>query len=209
MAHTYQAHRGQQLLIIMDILDFSKIPNEPLRVGNLLIAEPFLQDSNFARTVLYIVQHDEQGSCALVINKINNDISIQDVVEGLEGYDFPVWVGGPMEHDKIFVLHTVPELIGGQPVNNGLCFGADFNKLIEGIILGQITQKDVKFILGYSGWDVNQLQEELDETAWFLSKANAPLVITAKENNIYQDALATLGEPYRKLASFTTNPQLN
>jgi putative transcriptional regulator len=193
----------------MNILDFDKINNAPLAEGAILIAEPFLQDSNFGRTVLFICQHDADGTCALVINKKHETTTVKDVVEDLPNCDFPIWIGGPMEHNKIFVLHNVPDLINGQNVANLVSFGADFDKLTECILLGLVDEKNVKFILGYSGWDVNQLEDELKEQAWFVAKPAQALLLSTTAEKIYEESLGLLGKPYKKLASFTPNPQLN
>jgi putative transcriptional regulator len=193
----------------MNILNFDNIKSEAVQEGCLLVAEPFLQDSNFTRTVLFICQHDESGTCALVINKKDYALKVKDLVPNLPNCEIPIWVGGPMEHNKIFVLHNVPHLIKGQNVQNIISFGADFEKLSKYIIEGTITEKNVKFILGYSGWDVNQLNDELVENAWFVARAKQSLILETNESIIYEQSLELFGKPYKKLASFTSNPQLN
>ena len=78
-------------------------------IGNILIAEPFLQGKYFSRAVIYIVEHDRKGSIGFVLNKPML-YSTSDLVDELSGVHFPVYVGGPVETNQLYYIHTHPEL---------------------------------------------------------------------------------------------------
>ena len=84
-----------------------------LREDILLIADPFLKDANFMRTVVYICRHSEDGSFGFVLNKIFEQ-TLDELINGLEGFPVPVYSGGPVQPDTIHFLHQYPELIPGS-----------------------------------------------------------------------------------------------
>jgi putative transcriptional regulator len=84
--------------------------------GILLIADPFLKDPNFLRTVVFLCEHREEGSFGFVLNrKFEN--TLDELVPDVEGFKLPVFYGGPVQMDTIHFLHQYPEDIpGGEEV---------------------------------------------------------------------------------------------
>ena len=94
--------------------------------GILLIAEPFLKDPNFMRTVVFLCDHQEEGSFGFVINKLF-DHTLDELMNDLEELKLPVFYGGPMQMDTIHFLHQYPDLIpGSYEVLDGIFWGGDF-----------------------------------------------------------------------------------
>ena len=73
----------------------------------LLIADPFLKDPNFMRTVVYICRHSDEGSFGFVLNKMY-DQTLDELINGLEGFTIPVYEGGPVQPDTIHYIHSIP-----------------------------------------------------------------------------------------------------
>jgi putative transcriptional regulator len=177
--------------------------------GIVLVADPFLKDPNFMRSVVFLCEHEEQGSFGFVLNRPYNQ-SVGDLVGNLEGCDWPVYFGGPVQMDTLHFLHLRPDLIpGGVEITDGICWGGDFNVLATAIHLDQIKPNEVRFYLGYSGWGTGQLAEELKEKSWLTTPGNQHLVYQEDTQQIWQLALQQMGGEYEQLVNYPIDPQLN
>ncbi len=77
--------------------------------GNLLIADPFLIDPNFLRTVVFLCRHNEQeGSFGFTLNRLY-DLTLGELIPEMEGYELPVFIGGPVQMDALHYIHQYPE----------------------------------------------------------------------------------------------------
>ena len=177
--------------------------------GEILIADPFLKDPNFMRTVIVICDHQEQGSFGFVLNKLY-DLVLGDLIAGLEDSKFPVYMGGPVQLDTIHFLHRCPELItGGYQITDGIYWGGDFEAVAELIKEDRLTKKDIRFFIGYSGWSEGQLQEEMKQKSWITSKATSSLIFLSDADGIWKEALKQLGGEYEQMVNYPIDPQLN
>jgi len=125
--------------------------------GNLLVAEPSLTgDVSFNRSVVLIAEHNDEGSVGFILNK-PLDYTICDLVSDIS-IPFQVFNGGPVEQDNLYFIHKVPDLIENSvEISDGIFWGGNFDKTIELINNGTITEQDIRFFLGYSGWGTSQL----------------------------------------------------
>ncbi len=177
--------------------------------GILLIADPFLKDPNFIRTVIFLCEHQTEGSFGFVLNK-TYEHTLSDLVEGLDDLTIPVYYGGPVQMDTIHFLHECPDKItGGYEIVDGVFWGGDFEQTIEQIRLGKIPLHKIRFYIGYSGWGSGQLAEEFKEKSWLSVKANRKLIFHKQTEEIWKEALRTLGGDYEMLVNFPIDPQLN
>lgn len=177
--------------------------------GILLIADPFLKDPHFMRTVVFICEHQDEGSFGFVLNKLH-DQTLDDLVSGLEGFPIPVYYGGPVQLDTIHFLHQYPDLItGGQEVLDGVYWGGDFNIITHLIRNNEIDFNKIRFFIGYSGWNDGQLNNELEEKTWLTVAATRKLVFHPYPENTWKDSLNHLGGDYKMMINFPIDPQLN
>jgi putative transcriptional regulator len=177
--------------------------------GTLLIAEPFLKDPNFMRTVVFLCDHQEEGSFGFVINKLF-DHTLDELMNDLDELKLPVFYGGPMQMDTIHFLHQYPDLIpGSYEVLDGIFWGGDFETAINMIRTGTIQPEKIRFYIGYSGWGQGQLNDELKEKSWLTSQGNRKLVFHNKADEIWKESLKHLGGDYEALANYPIDPQLN
>jgi putative transcriptional regulator len=179
-----------------------------LSKGKLLIAEPFLQDPNFMRSVILICNADTEGAFGLTLNKESEHI-ISDLVPELHNSNFPVYIGGPVDHHHLFVLHTRPDLLGGENIINKVYWGVEFDKLLSAINLNLLNKHEVKFFIGYSGWAENQLEAEIKEKAWLIAPATPSLIFDTNCKEMYKNSLQPLGKQFKSLALLPTSPHLN
>ncbi len=177
--------------------------------GILLIADPFLKDPNFLRTVVFLCEHKEEGSFGFVLNR-PYDNTLDELIPELDGHKLPVYYGGPVQVDTIHFLHQFPDQIpGAQEVLKGVYWGGDFDALVSLIKNEEIDPGKIRFFIGYSGWGIGQLGEELNEKTWLTVKATRKLIFHDDSREIWKDALKHLGGDYEMMVNFPIDPQLN
>ncbi|MGB8192427.1 MAG: YqgE/AlgH family protein [Chitinophagaceae bacterium] len=180
-----------------------------LEAGILLIADPFLKDPNFMRTVVFLCEHQEEGSFGFVLNR-NYDYSLNELVSGLDDLKIPVFYGGPVQIDTIHFLHQYPDLIpGGFEVTDGIYWGGDFETAINLIRNKEIDPQRIRFFIGYSGWGSGQLSDELKEKSWLTVQANRKIIFHKETDEIWKESLRLLGGEYEMMINFPIDPQLN
>ena len=180
-----------------------------LEPGMLLIADPFLKDPNFMRTVVFLCEHQEEGSFGFVLNR-SYEYTLNELVSGLDDLKIPVFYGGPVQIDTIHFLHQYPELIpGGYEITDGIYWGGEFETAINLIRNKVIDPHRIRFYIGYSGWGSGQLSDELKEKSWLTVQANRKIIFHKKADEIWKDSLRLLGGDYEMMINFPIDPQLN
>lgn len=180
-----------------------------LAPGILLIADPFLKDPNFLRTVVFLCEHKDEGSFGFVLNR-KYENSLDELIPELEGHHLPVYYGGPVQMDTIHFLHQYPEAIpGGQEVIKGVYWGGDFDAVIDMIKQDVIDHNKIRFYIGYSGWTSGQLKDEMNEKTWLTVEAIRKLIFHRNYEEIWKDSLKHLGGDYEMMVNFPIDPQLN
>jgi len=183
---------------------------QEIQKGKLLLSEPsMLLDTIFGRSVIFLTEYNDQGAVGFIINKpIEHNLSdlIPDIKTAL-----PVYKGGPVEQDSLFFIHNQPDLIPyATEVSEGIFWGGDFEIVKELLNNGSLTQKNIRFFLGYSGWKNGQLEEEMDENSWIIVqntyKSN---LLTKAQSDFWKEQLVTLGDKYAIWANAPENPELN
>jgi putative transcriptional regulator len=174
--------------------------------GVLLIADPFLKDPNFMRTVVFLTEHRDDGTIGFVINR-QFENTLDELLPEIEGHKLPVYYGGPVQMNTIHFLHRYPEDIpGGIEVMDGVYWGGDFDAVIELINSNKIDPNKIRF---YIGWSSGQLQNEMEEKTWLTVEASRKLIFHENAEEIWKDSLKHLGGDYEMMINFPIDPQLN
>ena len=182
---------------------------EKIQPGTILIADPFLRDPNFLRTVIFLCEHKDEGSFGFVINR-KLEYVVGDLINDLNGCDFPVFYGGPVQQNTIHFLHRCPGLIsGGEKIANDIFWGGEFDELVGLLQKGKLAQTDIRLFLGYSGWGEGQLEDEYKEKTWLSTFSSDKLVFMPDTNLIWKYAVKQLGGEYEQLINYPLDPQLN
>lgn len=177
--------------------------------GVLLIADPFLKDPNFMRTVVFLTEHKDEGTIGFVLNR-QYENTLDELLPDIEGHKFPVYYGGPVQMNTIHFLHRYPaEVPGGIEVMKGVWWGGDFDSLVLLINSGKIDPEKIRFYIGYSGWTTGQLKAEMQEKTWLTVEAVRSLVFHNQAEEIWKDSLKHLGGEYEMMINFPIDPQLN
>ena len=178
--------------------------------GKLLIAEPALTgDVSFNRSVVLLAEHNDEGSVGFILNKpLEYDIS--DLVDEIY-VPFKVYNGGPVEQDNLYFIHKVPELIEGSiEISDGIYWGGDFEKTIGLINNLEITEADIRFFLGYSGWGSMQLDQELSSNSWVVvNNVYQSGIIEKSPSAFWKEKMVELGGDYLIWSNAPENPTLN
>lgn len=180
-------------------------------VGNLLLSEPFMLDPSFQRSVVLLCEHDpSRGTLGYVLNQAT-DLKVSDLLTEFPESDFPVFIGGPVGHDAIHFIHCCGDrLLDGTDLGNGLFWGGNFETLKVLLETGAIAAGEIKFFLGYSGWDPGQLDRELSENSWMVcTHYNPELVFVNQAEDLWKEAVIAMGPKYAHVANFPIDPRLN
>ncbi len=180
--------------------------------GDLLIAEPLLDEPYFKRSVILLLDEDNnQGHIGLALNKIT-PVSLQDLFPDWKaGAEVPVYSGGPVEADRLFMLHTMGDRFeGSMEVSPGLYVGAKLDDIIDYINNNGNTEGNIRFFLGYSGWSKGQLTSEILKNTWALNPNPGHTdVLTGAEDLYWRREVRRLGEKYRSWLLVPSNPAFN
>lgn len=195
----------------MKEIDYFDIKNgvNPER-GDLLISEPYLPDPNFERSVIYLCEHDDNGTFGFVLNKPSL-LHFEDVVEEAEGFKELLMIGGPVEQQTLHFLHRNHELMeSGKLIKNDIHWGGNFERLLSVVQNKMIDPTDFKFFIGYSGWSEGQLADELKAKSWIVYKgATASQVFDTDPDELWRSVLKEMGGTYRMFSNYPTDPRLN
>ena len=172
--------------------------------GQFLIAMPGMADANFARTVVYICAHSEDGAMGFVINRpqqlsfsdvlLHLDLVGEDEVIRLPGstLNFPIRCGGPVESGRGFVLHSDDYLSESSiPVSDDICMTATLD-IVRAISRGRGPQRGL-MMLGYAGWGAGQIENEIGANGWLTCPAQEELIFDTNLDNKYERALGLMG----------------
>lgn len=183
---------------------------EELNKGQLLIADPFLNDPNFLRSVVLLCEYSTTlGTFGFVLNQ-PCEHTLGELMLSMAGNDFPVFIGGPVQKDHLFFIHTRKDLLpGGVEIIPGIFWGGDMEEVLEKIKMGLLDENSVKFFLGYSGWEMGQLEHEMELKSWLTTGADAQLLFTTNPGNIWRNALQKKGGQFTQLIHYPIDPMLN
>lgn len=191
---------------LFNIKGLSKI--DPAK-GTVLISEPLLDDQYFKRSVVLLCEHNNEGSFGFVLNKYV-DFTLSEVVEGLPDVSTKISIGGPVQTNNLYYIHTIGErLEGSLEVLPGLFMGGDFDQMKELLSTGQIDPEDIRFFIGYSGWSPDQLNKELEDHSWIVARANKELLMSTNEEYLWKSILKSMGGKYARLTNYPEDPSLN
>jgi len=184
--------------------------SEKLKKGYLLIAEPsIIGDLSFNRSVILLADHNQDGSVGFIMNKPLK-YTINDLIPEIDA-NFKIFNGGPVEQDNLYFIHNIPELIPNSvEISNGIYWGGDFESTKGLINNGKIKKENIRFFLGYTGWEVDQLENEMKANSWIITKNNYENKIIGKSTaHFWKEQIIELGGEYLIWSNAPENPYLN
>ena len=177
----------------------------PYLAGQLLIAMPGMRDERFAKTVIYMCAHNEEGAMGLVLNQRLESLTFSELMSQLEIDEdqapegVPVHFGGPVEAGRGFVLHTTDyQQDATLEVENGVAVTATV-EILKAIAQGNGPRKSL-LALGYSGWGPGQLDMEIRANGWLQAPGNSELIFDTDLDTKWERAIHGLGIDPRMLS---------
>jgi putative transcriptional regulator len=189
-------------------MDLSRKTNAAERSGFLddqfLIAMPGMKDDRFARAVVYICAHSDEGAMGLIVNQTQQmlfpdllvQLGILDEQEAIRlpppARDFVVRNGGPVDRSRGFVLHSGDYKVESSlAVSDDICLTATVD-ILRAISSGR-GPRQALMALGYAGWAAGQLESEIADNGWLTCPATPELLFDADIDHKYDKALASIG----------------
>lgn len=191
------------------LINLHPATNIPPATGKILISEPFLADPYFKRTIVLLCEHNKEGSFGFVLNKFVN-LKIEDLLDGFPPFPTRISIGGPVLGTNMYYIHTHGDKIEGSiQIVNDLYMGGDFEQMQLLVKNGEISIDSIRFFIGYSGWDENQLNQEIEEKSWFVTDIPTSQIMDTTENKLWETILKNMGSEYERLTHFPDDPSLN
>lgn len=178
----------------------SKIEEKPAGYleGSLLIATPAMQGTCFAKSLVFVFAHDEDGAMGIVINHIFDNLNYHHVFKQLnitdveKTLDLPVHFGGPVESERGFILHTND--MRYTPVlkeTNDIILSSNVD-LLKDIASGK-GPKQALFALGYAGWEAGQLEKEIENNSWISVPASSEVIFSSNHKSKWLETAQSYG----------------
>ncbi|MEO8235748.1 MAG: YqgE/AlgH family protein [Flavobacterium sp.] len=178
--------------------------------GHLLVAEPSITgDLSFNRSVVLLADHNAEGSVGFILNKPLG-YTIRDLIPEISA-SFKIYNGGPIEQDNLYFIHNIPQLIPNSiEIAEGIYWGGCFDSTRDLINQGKINRTNIRFFLGYSGWDAEQLQNELESNSWIISENDLHNKIIGKSStDFWREKIMEQGGDYLIWSNAPENPMFN
>lgn len=171
-----------------------------LKAGICLLADPFMMDPNFRRSVVLISDYQKEGAVGFILNKPIT-MNIDSLVNGFPEFESEVYYGGPMQTDTIHYIHTKGDLLEGSiEVLPGIFWGGDFAQLKALIENKLIGSNDIRFFVGYSGWSAGQLEAEMDIFSWLVAEGDPNYIFSDQDAALWKTVLEKEGDTYSVIA---------
>ncbi|MDP4187476.1 MAG: YqgE/AlgH family protein [Bacteroidota bacterium] len=189
-----------------DFFHVEKKNLEP-REGRILISDPFLNDLYFRHSIVLLTEHNQKGTVGFVLNRPVN-LLINDILSNFPSFNAKVSIGGPVSTNTIHYIHSLPQIPECVKVLEGIYWGGNLEYIKEIINAGKMGCQQIRFFLGYSGWQPKQLDNELSQNAWIVENIDPDKILDIQDTS-WKNTLSRLGSKYKIWANFPENPGMN
>lgn len=192
-------------------LDFFKIEHNGLQPekGCVLVAEPFLQDSYFKRSVVLITEHTNDGTLGFVLNNPVN-FRVNEIIRNFPPIRSLVSIGGPVRTDTVHYIHTLGHMIpGSQEVMDQVYWGGELDVVRSGLAEGWIKEYQIRFFVGYASWEAGQLDREISENSWLVTHIDRLDVMHGSDILLWENVLKNEDERYQMWTRYPEDPAWN
>ena len=169
-------------------------------IGQILIATPQMTDPRFMHAVILICGHDHNGAMGLILNRLVEELSLQDLVDQLDvqadknttSAPIPIHFGGPIEIGRGFVLHSTDYVHEASiRITSEIALTSTIE--ILSLVAQGIGPAKKLLALGYAGWSTGQLEAELQKNSWLQVESDLELVFSPYLGEKWQNALSKIG----------------
>jgi putative transcriptional regulator len=167
---------------------------DKVQTGSVLIAQPFWQDEKYRRSVIVILEHTNEGSKGIILNKLST-LMINEALPELEA-GLPLFYGGPFNPEIISFIHSYPTFPQTFSMGNELFFDGNYGYLLEMFRTKSINLTKIRFFSGFVFWTPGQLEAEIQEGKWWTSELSAHEFFTSSSDELWTYELLTNGHIY-------------
>ncbi len=183
--------------------------NTMIRSGQVLIAEPFMLDPYFRRSVVLLCEHHNEGTIGFILNK-NIEMGINDLMSDFPPFDAEIFYGGPVQTDTLHYVHNLGnQLDDSVKIAEGVWWGGDFDQLKMLVSQQKIDSSNIRFFVGYSGWSAGQLKDEVEYGSWVPGEMDANYIFKLKPNRLWRQIMYNKGDIFEILSDMPENISWN
>ena len=194
----------------MKKLDLSFHNKQKAVHGCVLLSDPFTQDSYFSRSAILLCRHNKKETFGFVLTNYI-EIDLHKLDENLPEIITKISFGGPVEKDNLFYIHTFgKEIEGAEQIIDTLYFGGDYEMLFELIKADPKRINEVRFFIGYAGWDFEQLNNEMKDHSWIaVTNITEKEILSTSSDHFWKDCMTKQGSKFEMISNFPLNPNEN
>ncbi len=194
----------------MKKLDLSFHNKQKAVQGCVLLSDPFTQDSYFSRSAVLLCRHNKKETFGFVLTNYI-EIDLHKLDENLPEIITKISFGGPVEKDNLFYIHTFgKEIEGAEQIIDTLYFGGDYEMLFELIKADPKRINEVRFFIGYAGWDFEQLNNEMKDHSWIaVTNITEKEILSTSSDHFWKDCMTKQGSKFEMISNFPLNPNEN
>lgn len=194
----------------MKKLDLSFHNKQKAVQGSVLLSDPFTQDPYFSRSAILLCKHNKKETFGFVLTNYI-EIDLHKLDENMPEITTKISFGGPVEKDNLFYIHTFgKEIEGAEKIIDSLYFGGDYEMLFELIKADPKRINEVRFFIGYAGWDFEQLNNEMKEHSWIaVTNITEKEILSTSSDHFWKDCMTKQGSKFEMISNFPLNPNEN
>ncbi|MGZ5264236.1 MAG: YqgE/AlgH family protein [Kaistella sp.] len=176
--------------------------------GKILISTPDISGDIFSRSVVLIVDHNDEGAFGLILNKKNKNMSAR--LLNIFGFQVDVYEGGPVENDKIFFISKGKKVTENySEISDEFYLTEDIENVISGIIENRVLVDEIKVFSGYSGWSSQQLESEIKRKMWTAVEVYNLDYTLPNDESLWKSIMQNLGGKFLLWANAPEDVSMN
>ena len=179
-----------------------------IKKGNLLISEPTISSDPFFKSIILIVEHTKNETIGLVLNEPTK-LYLNKILEDFPIENMPIFNGGPVEKNLIQFIHNIDKVPGSKEIVKGLYWGGDLDFINNLIRIGTAYKENIKFFCGYSGWERDQLHEEIKCNSWAIKNSDINICMKKSDHNLWNKIVKSSDSEYLIWSNMPKDPNMN
>ena len=177
--------------------------------GKILLSSPnLLSDMIFYKSIILIVDETEKGLTGFILNR-KSDLYITKDIKSTKKIKIDLFYGGPVSNNHYYLLKSENDHFESIKIHKNLYWGNNLEYLFNQIEDGLIDKEDVIFFQGYSGWDNEQLDDEIEKNSWIVLENGIENTFEYKESKSWNKIIKSLGKKYRIWSNSPDDISLN
>ena len=177
--------------------------------GKILLSSPnLLSDMIFYKSIILIVDETEKGLTGFILNR-KSDLYITKDINSTKKVKIDLFYGGPVSNNHYYLLKSENDHFESIKIHKNLYWGNNLEYLFNQIEDGLIDKEDVIFFQGYSGWDNEQLDDEIENNSWIVLENGIENTFEYKESKSWNKIIKSLGKKYRIWSNSPDDISLN